>query len=421
MPLVTSPLASFSTLPSSRVRVAGDLVGRGGARSRRRATARGRVRGPASSSTPSTRAVAASMARAHVGGRGQRELADHVGGVGRIDVTGDVGGRRVIPRAVDVGAGVHTRVTLTCAGRSDAPPGWRAHHTARTCPWRNGAGEPFTGPHRRSPWGRCDMHSVVSHIRYGVRMLIRRPGLAVTAVTSLALGIGLTTTMFSIVYVAVLRGLPFEDADDLVGLFRNRPAQGADFMGISIHDFQDWRAQQTSFEDIAAYYAETVNVGGTEGRPIRYLGAYASAGMFDVLRRAPDPGAHVPAGGGSPVHPARDGPQLSRLAGPIPGRPGHHRADRPRQRRGDHDRRGHAGEVRISRADGRVAAAPDRPVGLLAQRRPRLRGHPAPGRRPAERGGHDRRRAGRDGGDCRTPGHRLPRIEPGHRRHDACG
>jgi len=131
------------------------------------------------------------------------------------------------------------------------------------------------------------MSSVLGHVRYGVRMLVRRPGLSLAAVTALALGIGLTTTMFSIVYVAALRGLPFEDADELVGLFRNRPAQGADFMGITVHDFQDWRSQQTSFEDLAAYYAETVNVGGTEGTPIRYLGAYASASLFDILRVRP--------------------------------------------------------------------------------------------------------------------------------------
>lgn len=87
--------------------------------------------------------------------------------------------------------------------------------------------------------------------------------------------------------MAVLKGLPFEDADELVALFRNRPAQGVQFMGVSIHDFQDWRRQQTSFEDIAAYYAETVNVGGTEGQPIRYLGAYASADLFDILHVRP--------------------------------------------------------------------------------------------------------------------------------------
>ncbi|MDH4064439.1 MAG: ABC transporter permease [Acidobacteriota bacterium] len=131
------------------------------------------------------------------------------------------------------------------------------------------------------------MSSLISHIRYGARMLVRRPGLSASAVIALALGIGLTTTMFSIVYVSVMKGLPFEDADELVALFRNRPAQGVQFMGVSIHDFQDWRRQQTSFEDIAAYYAETVNVGGTEGQPVRYLGAYASASLFDILRVRP--------------------------------------------------------------------------------------------------------------------------------------
>jgi predicted permease len=131
------------------------------------------------------------------------------------------------------------------------------------------------------------MNSVLGHVRYGIRMLVRRPGLSLSAIVALALGIGLTTTMFSIVYVAVLKGLPFEDADELVALFRNRPAQGVQFMGVSIHDFQDWRRQQASFDDIAAYYAETVNVGGTEGQPIRYLGAYASAHLFDVLRVRP--------------------------------------------------------------------------------------------------------------------------------------
>ncbi|HUU34201.1 MAG TPA: ABC transporter permease, partial [Vicinamibacterales bacterium] len=131
------------------------------------------------------------------------------------------------------------------------------------------------------------MSALIGHLRHGIRMLVRRPGLSVTAVVALALGIGLTTTMFSIVYGAVIRGLPYEDSDRLVGLSRNRPAQGVQFMGVSIHDFEDWRTQQTSFEDIAAYYAETVNVGGTEGTPIRYLGAYASARMFELLRVQP--------------------------------------------------------------------------------------------------------------------------------------
>jgi len=127
------------------------------------------------------------------------------------------------------------------------------------------------------------MASWLTDVRYGIRMLFKHPGLSAIAIVALALGIGLTTTMFSIVYGAVLKGLPFEDDQDLVALFRTRPAQDARFMAVSIHDFTDWRAQQTSFEDIAAYFAETVNVSGSEGRPIRYLGAYTSAHLFDLL------------------------------------------------------------------------------------------------------------------------------------------
>ena len=129
--------------------------------------------------------------------------------------------------------------------------------------------------------------TVLSDIRYGFRMLVKRPGLSAIAIIALALGIGLTTTMFGIIYGAVIKGLPFDESENLVALFRNRPAQDVQFMAVSIHDFNDWREQQTSFEDIAGYYAETVNVSGSEGKPIRYLGAYASAHLFDILRVEP--------------------------------------------------------------------------------------------------------------------------------------
>ncbi len=129
--------------------------------------------------------------------------------------------------------------------------------------------------------------TVLSDIRYGFRMLVKRPGLSATAIIALALGIGLTTTMFGIVYGVVIRGLPYEESENLIALFRNRPAQDVQFMAVSIHDFGDWREQQTSFEDIAGYYAETVNVAGTEGKPIRYLGAYVNAHLFDLLRVQP--------------------------------------------------------------------------------------------------------------------------------------
>ena len=66
--------------------------------------------------------------------------------------------------------------------------------------------------------------SLLSDIRFGVKMVAKRPGLSAIAIFALALGVGLTTTMFSIIYGLVLKGLPFPDSEELVQVFRSRPA-----------------------------------------------------------------------------------------------------------------------------------------------------------------------------------------------------
>jgi len=71
------------------------------------------------------------------------------------------------------------------------------------------------------------MHQLIGDIRYGTRMLVKRPGLSALAIVALALGIGLTTTMFSIVYAAVLKGLPYERSDRLVAIFRTVPLRAS--------------------------------------------------------------------------------------------------------------------------------------------------------------------------------------------------
>ena len=67
--------------------------------------------------------------------------------------------------------------------------------------------------------------TILNDIRYGFRMLVKRPGLSAIAIVALALGIGLTTTMFGIVYGVLIKGLPFHESENLVAIFRNRPAQ----------------------------------------------------------------------------------------------------------------------------------------------------------------------------------------------------
>src|SRR5690606_32099790 len=118
--------------------------------------------------------------------------------------------------------------------------------------------------------------------RYAMRMLLKHPAVSGLAVAALALGIGLTAIMFSIVYGAMLRGLPFENGDRIVALQRANPSIGSDGMGVSIHDYLDWRAEQTSFDELAALYEGTVNVRWSD-EPERFDGAFVTANTFRAL------------------------------------------------------------------------------------------------------------------------------------------
>jgi predicted permease len=117
--------------------------------------------------------------------------------------------------------------------------------------------------------------------------LLKQPAVTGIAVLALGLGLGLTTTMFSIVYAAVIRGLPFEQPRQLMHVERARPSENQLSLEVPVHDFADWRARQKSFEDLAAFYAGTVNVRGNEGKPERFSGAFITANAFPLLRVQP--------------------------------------------------------------------------------------------------------------------------------------
>src|SRR5690348_8145982 len=115
------------------------------------------------------------------------------------------------------------------------------------------------------------MSAIARDIRYGSRALRKHLGLSVVAIFALMMGIGLTTTMFSIVYSALMRGLPYRDADRIVFIFEQNLARRWTRVDPSIHDYTDIRAQQRSFAQIGAFYGGTVNVSGTE-KAERYQG-----------------------------------------------------------------------------------------------------------------------------------------------------
>lgn len=118
-------------------------------------------------------------------------------------------------------------------------------------------------------------------------MLVKHPGLATIAIVALALGIGLTATMWSITWGGILRGLPFDQADRIIHLERTRPSHDIDSYGVPVSDYVAWREQQKSFEDLAAFSEGTVNLSGREGRPERYEGGFVTAATFPLLRMTP--------------------------------------------------------------------------------------------------------------------------------------
>lgn len=127
------------------------------------------------------------------------------------------------------------------------------------------------------------MTGLATDVRYALRMLLKHPAVSGLAVGALGLGIGLTAVMFSIVYGALMRGLPFENGDRIVALQRANPSIGADQMGVSIHDYLDWRDQQrSSFTHLAAHYEGTVNVRWAD-EPERFDGAFVTASTFPAL------------------------------------------------------------------------------------------------------------------------------------------
>src|ERR1700759_3192234 len=98
------------------------------------------------------------------------------------------------------------------------------------------------------------MQTFTLDFRYAMRQLRKSPGFTLTAILTLALGIGATTAIFSTVYGLLLKSLPFEDANRIVAIAETNP-QVAAGVEATYQDYLDWSTQQKSFSQIAAYSA----------------------------------------------------------------------------------------------------------------------------------------------------------------------
>jgi putative ABC transport system permease protein len=125
------------------------------------------------------------------------------------------------------------------------------------------------------------MERFVTDARLSLRIFRRSPVLALGAVVALALGVGLTTTMFSIVRGGT-RPLPFEEPHELVAITRTVPAQGRD-LSPAAFDYLAWSRAQRTFDALAAFEERSVNLASEGDRPERRQAAFVTPGTFGLV------------------------------------------------------------------------------------------------------------------------------------------
>ncbi|MFY9554983.1 MAG: ABC transporter permease [Blastocatellia bacterium] len=130
------------------------------------------------------------------------------------------------------------------------------------------------------------METLIQDLRYGARMLARKPGFTVAALIALALGIGANTAIFSVVNAILLRPLPYNAPDRIVAFWEDNVANDIKRESTSGPNFTDWKAQAESFEAMAAFYRSTSILSG-DGEPERLLGCTVTDGFFSVLKVEP--------------------------------------------------------------------------------------------------------------------------------------
>ena len=124
-------------------------------------------------------------------------------------------------------------------------------------------------------------------IRYGIRTLFRNRGFTVIALITLALGIGATTAMFSVVDAVLLRVLPYRDPHRLVSFFEDSGQQGYPRARVSPPTYLDLKAQRAIFQDVAAVNETSFNLSGHNGSAIQLTGVLVTFNVFSLLGAKP--------------------------------------------------------------------------------------------------------------------------------------
>ena len=130
------------------------------------------------------------------------------------------------------------------------------------------------------PKGRTVLDRLMQDVRYALRLWRRRPGFALVAILTLALGIGANTAMFTIVNAVLLRPLPYAHADRLASVWGRTSAFPRGL--LSYREYRELRAQTATFEAIGLWFPQSVNLTGVD-EPQRLVGSFVTGGFFETL------------------------------------------------------------------------------------------------------------------------------------------
>lgn len=137
----------------------------------------------------------------------------------------------------------------------------------------------------RAMWSWAFLSRLAQDLRFGFRMLWKSPGFSLIVILTLALGIGATTSIFSVVYGVVLRPLRFGDSERLVAIWTRTPQ--VDRLPLAAADHRDIKEQNSVFEDIAILRASVnYNLSG-DGEPEWLQGSSIPANLFSLLKVEP--------------------------------------------------------------------------------------------------------------------------------------
>src|SRR5436190_10574207 len=124
------------------------------------------------------------------------------------------------------------------------------------------------------------MDTLIRDIRYGIRGLLKRPAFTLICLVTLALGIGASTAIFSVVHAVLLRSLPYGNADRLVMVWENNQRRGPTQQNvINLGNFFDWKQQNHVFEDMATFIDRNAKLIG-DREPEEIPTQIATANLF---------------------------------------------------------------------------------------------------------------------------------------------